>query len=142
MPESEVAPDIWEYILYIPNDPRAVRICRQTLRAVLAAHGFPHLTEVAELLATELITNAVQHTKGPAAIKLRAEHRTLRIGVWDNDPNPPRLSRDAHWDAETGRGLALVRDCSDRWGWVQRPDHQSIVGGGKYIWCDLISTAA
>jgi anti-sigma regulatory factor (Ser/Thr protein kinase) len=137
MPEIEP----WEYTLYIPNNPLAVPICRHTLRLILAAHGLPHLTEAAELLATELVTNAVQHTKGPAAIKLRAEHGTLRIGVWDADPTSPVPSRHTTSDAETGRGLALVRDCADTWGWVRQRDVKNIVGTGKYIWCELTAAA-
>ncbi|MFF1677506.1 ATP-binding protein [Streptomyces sp. NPDC058256] len=131
----------WEYTLYIPNDPRAVTICRRTLRLILAAHGLPHLTEAAELVATELVTNAVQHTKGPAAIRLRAEGAALRIGVWDADPAPPRRSRHTSPDAETGRGLALVHSCADAWGWVHQRDTWNIVGTGKYIWCELTSAA-
>jgi anti-sigma regulatory factor (Ser/Thr protein kinase) len=147
MPEPEPcpatpAPAVWEYILYIPNDPRAVGICRRTLRDVLAAYGFPDLTEAAELLATELVTNAVLHTKGTAAMKLRAEHGVLRIGVWDSGPTPPRPPHDTAWDAETGRGLTLVRSCADTWGWVRQRDLKNIVGAGKYIWCELTSTAA
>ncbi|WP_369247873.1 ATP-binding protein [Streptomyces sp. R41] len=131
----------WEYTLYIPNDPRAVTICRRTLRLILAAHGLPHFTEAAELLATELVTNAVQHTKGPAAIRLRAENGALRIGVWDADPTPPHPTRPTTPDAETGRGLTLVRTCADTWGWVPQRDTKNIVGTGKYIWCELAATA-
>ncbi|GCB47582.1 ATP-binding protein [Streptomyces sp. NL15-2K] len=134
-------PESWEYTLYIPNDPLAVPICRRTLRLILTAYGLPHLTEAAELLATELVTNAVQHTKGPAAIKLRAEGAVLRIGVWDADPTPPLPSRNSAPDAETGRGLSLVRDCADTWGWVQQRDVKNIVGTGKYIWCELTAAA-
>ncbi|WP_405907597.1 MULTISPECIES: ATP-binding protein [unclassified Streptomyces] len=144
MPETPAAapsPAPWEYTLYIPNDPRAVTICRRTLRLILAAHGLPHLTAAAELVATELVTNAVQHTKGPAAIRLRAEGGTLRIGIWDADPTPPRLSRHTAPDAETGRGLALVHSCADTWGWVQQRDTWNIAGTGKYIWCELTSAA-
>ncbi|MCX4763528.1 hypothetical protein OG562_21695 [Streptomyces sp. NBC_01275] len=46
------------------------------------------------------------------------------------------------WDAESGRGLTLVRTCSDGWGWVQQPDHKNLVGAGKYIWCDLTNAVA
>jgi anti-sigma regulatory factor (Ser/Thr protein kinase) len=131
----------WEYTLYVPNDPRAVTVCRRTLRLILAAHGLPHFTEAAELLATELVTNAVQHTKGPAAIKLRAENGALRIGVWDADPTPPHPPRHTTPDAETGRGLTLIRTCADTWGWVPQRDTKNIVGTGKYIWCELAATA-
>ncbi|PBC97582.1 anti-sigma regulatory factor (Ser/Thr protein kinase) [Streptomyces sp. Ag82_O1-15] len=117
MPEPQTGPVPWEYTIYIPNDPRAVAICRRTVRLILTAHDLPHFTEAAELLATELVTNAVQHTKGPAALRLRAENGTLRIGVWDADPTPPRPPRHPTPDAETGRGLTLVHSCANTWGW-------------------------
>ncbi|NGO73388.1 ATP-binding protein, partial [Streptomyces sp. SB3404] len=79
----------WEYTLHVPNDPRAVPISRHTLRLVLRAHGLDRLLPLAELLGTELVTNAVTHTKGPAALRLLWDGHTLRIGVWDTDPRPP-----------------------------------------------------
>ncbi|MEU1030948.1 ATP-binding protein [Streptomyces mirabilis] len=141
MPEPRTAPAPWEYTLYIPNDPRAVTICRRTLRLILAAHDLPQFTEAAELLATELVTNAVQHTKGPAALRLRAENGTLRIGVWDADPTPPHPPRHPAPDAESGRGLALVHSCANTWGWVRQRDVRNLIGTGKYIWCELTAAA-
>src|SRR5689334_16453448 len=87
MPYNAVEP--WEYTLHIPHDPRAVTVCRRTLRLVLTVHGLIRLTDVAELLATELISNAVRHTKGPAALRLRWRDGVLRIGAQDGDPEPP-----------------------------------------------------
>ncbi|GGW79092.1 anti-sigma regulatory factor (Ser/Thr protein kinase) [Streptomyces albaduncus] len=66
MPENEP----WEYSLYIPNDLRAVTVSRRTLRLILTMHGLIRLVDVAELLATELVSNAVRHTKGPAALRV------------------------------------------------------------------------
>jgi len=138
MPESEAEP--WEYSLYIPNDPRAVTICRRTLRLILTMHGLIRLVDVAELLATELVANAVCHTKGPAALRVRWSAGVLRIGAWDADPEPPeppgKLERLG--EAEEGRGLALVRACSDLWGWQPL---SRFGNRGKYVWCELASTA-
>jgi len=134
MPENDDEP--WEYTLYIPHDPRAVTIGRRTLRLILAAHGLPHLAEAAELLATELVSNAVRHTKGPAAIRLRWEDRVLRIGVWDADPTPPEPPAYTDADAEQGRGLALVRAWADDWGWFPLPRTGD---SGKYVWCELVA---
>ncbi|MFD8303052.1 ATP-binding protein [Streptomyces sp. NPDC059690] len=135
MPEN--TPEAWEYCLSIPNDPRAVTVSRRTLRLILTAHGLIALVDVAELLATELITNAVRHTKGPAALRVRwAPPGTLRIGAWDADPEPPEppvpLARLG--EAEEGRGLLLVRACSEVWGWhpLSRQGNR-----GKYVWCEL-----
>ncbi|MFJ9901933.1 ATP-binding protein [Streptomyces sp. NPDC101152] len=134
MPEN----DPWEYSLYIPNDPRAVTVCRRTLRLILTLHGLIRLADTAELLATELVTNAVRHTKGPAALRVRWSAGVLRIGAWDASPEPPeppgRLEQLV--DAEEGRGLALVRACSDLGGWQQLTRNGN---RGKYVWCDLVA---
>ena len=138
MPESGSEP--WEYSLYIPNDPRAVTICRRTLRLILTMHGLIRLVDVAELLATELVANAVCHTKGPAALRVRWSAGVLRIGAWDADPQPPEPpgKLDQLGEAEEGRGLALVRACSDLWGWQPL---SRFGNRGKYVWCELASTA-
>ncbi|MBX9398263.1 ATP-binding protein [Streptomyces sp. TRM72054] len=135
MPENGNAP--WEYTLYIPNDVRAVTVSRRTLRLILTLHGLIRLVDMAELLATELVSNAVRHTKGPAALRVRWSAGVLRIGAWDADPEPPEppaTPLDRLTDAEDGRGLALVRACADLWGW------QPLSRGGnrgKYVWCEL-----
>lgn len=129
MPESEP----WEYALYVPNDVRAVTVSRRTLRLILTMHGLIGLVDIAELLATELVTNAVCHTKGPAALRVRwVPSGTLRLGAWDADPEPPEPPRGM--EGEDGRGLALVRACADVWGWqpLSRRGER-----GKYVWCEL-----
>ncbi|MGX1909654.1 ATP-binding protein [Streptomyces phaeochromogenes] len=138
MPESES--ESWEYSLCIPNDPRAVTICRRTLRLILTMHGLIRLVDVAELLATELVANAVCHTKGPAALRVRWSAGVLRIGAWDADPEPPEPpgKLEQLGEAEEGRGLALVRACSDLWGWQPL---SRFGNRGKYVWCELASTA-
>jgi len=126
----------WEYTLHIPHDVRAVTVCRRTLRLILTIHGLIRLTEVAELLVTELVSNSVRHTKGPASLRLHWRDGVLRIGAWDADPEPPPPPRELACavDAEAGRGLELIRACADDWGW-----HPLRRGGdkGKYVWCDL-----
>ncbi|MET9382069.1 ATP-binding protein [Streptomyces sp. NPDC002928] len=124
----------------LPN-PRAVTVCRRTLRLILTLHGLIHLVDTAELLATELVSNAVRHTKGPAALRVRWTDGVLRIGAWDADPEPPdppsQLDHLAE-DLEEGRGLALIRACSDLWGWQPLAREGS---RGKYVWCELAGAA-
>ncbi|MFH8608674.1 ATP-binding protein [Streptomyces sp. NPDC018029] len=132
MPSSEP----WEYTLYIPHDPRAVTICRRTLRLILSLHCLPQLSDMAELLATELVSNAVRHTKGPAALRVRYRDGVLRVGAWDADPTPPATPpRAADAGEEQGRGLDLVRACADGWGWY--PGDPRATEPGKHVWCEL-----
>lgn len=140
-------PKPWTYTLSIPNDPRAVTICRRTLRLILSLHGLPHLAEAAELVATELVTNAVQHTKGPAAIRLRWSAPVLRIGVWDTDPRPPAtpapFTTAPDLALTSGRGLTLVEECTDKWGWYAQGVGRSQLrySNGKFVWCELTEAA-
>lgn len=136
MSETGTTAEPWEYCLYIPNDPRAVTVSRRTLRLVLTVHGLIRLVDVAELLAAELISNAVRHTKGPAALRVRWSAGVLRIGAWDADPAPPEppVPLEQAADLEEGQGLALVRACADLWGWqpLAREGNR-----GKVVWCEL-----
>jgi anti-sigma regulatory factor (Ser/Thr protein kinase) len=138
MPENGTEPEPWEYSLSIPHDPRAVTVCRRTLRLILTLHGLIRLADTAELLATELVANAVLHTKGPATLRVRWSAGVLRIGAWDADPEPPEPPGELAdlVDAEAGRGLALVRSCADVWGWQPLSRNGS---RGKYVWCDLVA---
>ncbi|MGW1589522.1 ATP-binding protein [Streptomyces sp. NPDC002386] len=131
-------PESWDYTLYIPNDLRAVTISRRTLRLILTMHGLIGLVDTAELLATELVSNAVRHTKGPAALRVRRSvEGVVWIGAWDTDPGPPEPFRPLEEVAglgEGGRGLALVRACADVWGW--QPSAR-FGNRGKFVWCEL-----
>jgi anti-sigma regulatory factor (Ser/Thr protein kinase) len=132
----------WHYELRIPCDPRAPRIARTTLRAVLDAHELGELLERAELLTSELATNSVRHTKGPAAVRLQWLHPKLRVSVWDPSPDLPTrcgsgvAGPSAPPDADNGRGLLLLDVFADRWGGCS-------IGegpwgpGGKTIWFEL-----
>ncbi|MCX4455148.1 ATP-binding protein [Streptomyces sp. NBC_01340] len=129
----------WAYTLQLPHDPRAPGIARATLRTVLAAHDLTALTPTAELLASELLTNAHLHTRGPYALRIRGAGggvEWLRIAVWDSDPQVPAGFGDvrpqAVGSAEGGRGLQLVQACADAWG-------AYTVGagrGGKLLWAE------
>jgi hypothetical protein len=99
-------------------------------------HGLIRLVDLAELLAAELVSNAVRHTKGPAALRVRWAAGVPRIGAWDADPAPPEppVPWEQTAELEEGRGLALVKACADLWGWqpLAREGNR-----GKVVWCEL-----
>ncbi|MCP3819905.1 ATP-binding protein [Streptomyces sp. A3M-1-3] len=138
----------WSYVLQLPHDPRAPRVARKTLRAVLGGHGMGELLDTAELLACELVTNAYRHSAGPAMLRLRhMDGGWLRISVWDSNPvipapfdKPPGALRPVPArgpaDRDGGRGLLLVRLCADNWGGY--PLGEDLFGrGGKLLWFEL-----
>ncbi|MEU7471445.1 ATP-binding protein [Streptomyces sp. NPDC044984] len=139
---STVSPP-WSYILHLSRDPRSPGIARSTLRSVLAAYELGELAPTAELLASELLTNAHLHTGGPYALHIRpAGSGQLRVGVWDKDSTVPSglgagFAHGAmpHGASEGGRGLALVRAYADSWGasLLEGPEGTS---GGKVLWAE------
>ncbi|MCX5502019.1 ATP-binding protein [Streptomyces sp. NBC_00053] len=144
MVASTVSPP-WTYTLQLPQDPRAPGVARATLRNVLRVHGMPELTEVAELLASELVTNAYLYSSGPYSLRLRDAGRSrIRLSVWDTDPNIPAPFR---WGAgmpeelaERGRGLYLVTLYAESWG--AHPMRGGLPGqGGKLLWAECAAKA-
>jgi hypothetical protein len=102
--------------------------------------------EVAELLASELITNAVlASTDGqgnpvyvdgqlPVVIfRLIARPGVLVLEAWDQVPTPPVMRQVDVWD-ESGRGLFLVQTLAARWSWKTVPEWP-----GKCVWAELRS---
>ncbi|MFZ3557624.1 ATP-binding protein [Streptomyces sp. BH055] len=131
------------YTLQLPHDPRAPGIARALLRLVLKAHGRDELAEDAELLGSELLTNAHLHTTGSYALRLgpsAADPGRVRVAVWDGDSKIPagfeRGGPRADTCAEGGRGLFLVRAYADDWGAYAFPDGQ----GGKLLWAECGAT--
>ncbi|MFI7500299.1 ATP-binding protein [Streptomyces sp. NPDC049687] len=141
--ECEASPT-WAYALQLPHDPRAARIARVTLRAVLAGHDMSQLLDAAELLATELVTNAYRYSNGPATLRLRGVGRSrLRVSVWDANPYiPPPFDKRSGpvgivpAEADRGRGLFLVCHYAEAWGGY--PLGGDLSGaGGKLLWCEV-----
>lgn len=130
----------WAYTLQLPRDPRAPGVARSTLRTVLRVHGLGALTETAELLASELVTNAYVHSTGEYSLRLRgAGRQRVRLGVWDSNPYIPepfnRCAEPPAALAERGRGLHIVRHWAASWGAYAMGG--GLPGqGGKLLWVE------
>ncbi|MFJ9521231.1 ATP-binding protein [Kitasatospora sp. NPDC101801] len=113
-----------------PADLIAVGAVRRRLRAALNHWGVPELADTAELLASELVTNALLHTERGAVLDavLTPEQR-LRIEVQDTTSRLPNR-RTPSETATSGRGLLLVEALADDWGVQLR-------GDGKVTWFEL-----
>ena len=99
----------------------AVPSARLHTRHVLREWGLSALAQSAELVVSELVTNAVLATRGagagdPVCLSLLADDRSVLVVVSDAIPEPPRPRR-AGPDDEDGRGLKIVEILSDWWDW-------------------------
>ncbi|MFF9060768.1 SpoIIE family protein phosphatase [Streptomyces sp. NPDC014882] len=115
-----------------PGDPEALTHARHMIRAAVRSWGARQRSDDVELVADELITNALMHTEGAAIVTLRlltGGGRLLRVEVEDSSSALPRR-REAGDTGVSGRGLLLVDLLSDAWGVEAR-------GGGKCVWCEF-----
>ena len=101
------------------------------------AAGIGELADDAELIVSELVTNALKASQSlqeirPFALCLRPDYKRLIIEVWDHSPREPRRAL-ADGKAEGGRGLLVVEALSTRWGY-QRTGYSV-----KVVWAELDS---
>jgi anti-sigma regulatory factor (Ser/Thr protein kinase) len=123
-------------LVTLPTSPFWAR--RYTRMFLNSCQGIGEETaETAELLVSELVTNAVRFGGDPARAKtslislsLRHFRGSLLIEVYDTDDNPPVLSGHDD-DAESGRGLLLVNALAKEWSYFFPPV------GGKVVYCIL-----
>lgn len=85
----------------------------------------------AQLLATELVTNAVRHAQSPVELTVARRQDRIRIEARDHSTARPSLPDD---DTTRHKGLLLVEDLSEAWG-VDVQDQN-----GKVVWCEVLTT--
>jgi len=86
---------------------RNIRRAREQARKALGDWGLDEHGDLAELVVSELVTNAMSHGAGPVAIRLSCAAGRLRAEVHDDGVGRP-VRRHATGDDETGRGLELL----------------------------------
>jgi anti-sigma regulatory factor (Ser/Thr protein kinase) len=116
--------------LELPADHTAAARARRFVGLTLREWTFDRFVADAELLVSELVTNAILHARSSTRVTVeRKSSSSVRVAVFDASPAPPRL-RDYGPTAVTGRGLLLVDRISGSWG-VER------VGPGKCVWFEI-----
>ncbi len=128
-PTAALATDSWEYRLTLPHGAIGCGVARSTVRTVLMRHALAALADTAELLTSELCSNAYRYAGGPVTVRVRWRHRTLHVSVRDSNRVLPRQSEPSQ-DCDRGRGLLLVSQCAHAWG--SRTEHP-----GKVTWFEL-----
>ncbi|MFK0256495.1 SpoIIE family protein phosphatase [Streptomyces sp. NPDC090445] len=117
----------------LPADPSRVGEVRAAATRTLEEWGLDELGFAAELMLSELVTNAVRYGGEPIQVRLIRD-RTLICEVADGSSTAPHLRRAASTD-EGGRGLFLVAQLSQAWG-------TRYTGQGKVIWAECALDAA
>ena len=92
------------------------------------------VVELASLVTSELVANAVNHAPPPGHLWVRADGHRVRIEVGDSSEREPRMVLPGD-SVSGGRGLLLIDRLASRWGWDLRSP-------GKIVWCELNLTAA
>ncbi|MDX3840054.1 MULTISPECIES: ATP-binding protein [Streptomyces] len=124
--------------------PSAVSCSRMFVQQTLQRWKVPSYIDVAELVVSELVTNAVKMTgvtdPQPKWTAIKAEHvigvqlriidARLYVEVWDRSTDTP-VKKKPDDDTEGGRGLVLIEALTERWD-VYRPE-----AGGKVVWAEV-----
>lgn len=111
---------------------RAVPDARTFVRTALSA-AFPStLLDDVLLLTSELVTNVVLHARTLVHVGVSHDGEAVLVTVMDGAAGEPRAQLSPrHPDllAESGRGMGIVAELADDFGWRQLPDH-----AGKVMW--------
>lgn len=126
--------------LELTAEVHAARWARSHTRTVLRAWQLSdERIDTAQLVVSELVTNAVRHDAGKqessseprVTLTLHCESAQLIVLVGDCNPDPPMSNGAVPHAAEGGRGLIIVEAVSKEWSYYFPPT------GGKVVWCVL-----
>ncbi|BBA98383.1 putative regulatory protein [Actinacidiphila reveromycinica] len=120
------------YTETLPRIPESVAHARRLVDLALSVWGLSGVQDIAEIVVSELLTNAVQHARRDSVrvTVTRLGDEEVRVAVVDLSRTRPKL-RAADADEEGGRGLAIIDGLSrGRWGVDPKP-------WGKQVWADL-----
>ncbi len=110
--------------------PDAVMHARRfTARALRSWHEARE-TDAILLVVSELVTNAMTHTRGEVHLHLTLAGERLRVAVSDSSPRAPVKPAGLDWEATGGRGIFLVEAVCAAWGSVP-------LSGGKQVWGEI-----
>jgi anti-sigma regulatory factor (Ser/Thr protein kinase) len=111
--------------------PASVRKARVFTGEVLADDGVEaSVIELAVLLVSELVTNAVVHARGMICLTVHTDAHWVRIEVEDQGRSRP-VRRSATLDQVDGRGLLVVDKLATDWGTERRATH-------KVVWFEIV----
>lgn len=101
--------------LVLPPEARSSSMSRRFVRHALARWDLQSLADVAVLLTSELVTNAIVHAQTDVEVTItRDDPVTVTVAVSDSSRSEPRLQRHPD-DSATGRGLGILDALASSW---------------------------
>lgn len=115
----------------VRSEPQEVSRVRRALAEALMRWGVAGDTrDVAVLLTSEIVTNAIRHGHPPLLVHAELLGLGLRVAVDDGGHEAVEPVPHVRWDDRGGRGLHLVQALAHAWGVLDAP-------GGKQVWFEL-----
>jgi two-component sensor histidine kinase len=104
---------------------------RRVVREIIGSLVPVDVAHTAELLVSELVTNAITHGTGTVRLVIDCANHCLSVTVSDDEPAGPELQPERLM-ADGGRGLRMIESLASAWG--VKP-HEG--GPGKDVWFRL-----
>ncbi|MFC9455018.1 ATP-binding protein [Streptomyces sp. NPDC058430] len=127
-------PTVWHASWPLSRDLTSVARARRLVIAQLGHWDLEEPADTAELLVSEVVTNALRHTRGPLRLNLQVRGSRLRCEVEDTAAGGP-LRRFVDVDSEGGRGIELLDLLAEAWGTTD-------TATGKTIWFEVPSESS
>ena len=113
-------------VLELPPQPLSARRARRWMSEQMTGSGLEPLADAVELLTVEVVTNALLHAGTHLEVRLHRHGPGVEVEVQDGSVVPPHRQHFSR-TATTGRGVGLLDDLADEWGWRLQDD-------GKTVW--------
>ena len=110
--------------------PASVRAARAFTSDWLGPTTPVDAVRCAQLVVSELATNAIEHAGTAFVVDIQRDNEWIRVALTDGSETPPLL-RVARIQDVTGRGLALVDQLCERWGFETSQAQ-------KTVWCEIL----
>ena len=119
--------------LHVRRNEAAPTLARAAVGAACDRWCLEDLRTSAQLIVSELVTNAVRHAVGDIGVEAVLRGDFLHLRVHDGSPEPPVPVRsDASIMRDSGRGLPIVAKYSSAWGFIVNQSQS-----GKVVWATL-----
>jgi anti-anti-sigma regulatory factor len=112
--------------------PSATAAARDLVDQACVRWRLRAVADVAALIATELVANAVQHAGTPMMFAVTRRPTYLHLACCDRSPARPRRDSGDDDAEPAGRGLLIIESMAMAWGF-------SPTGDGKVVWATVRS---